>query len=559
MTIFSVLNQIKSGEVVLPAIQRDFVWSADRVLTLLDSIMRGYPVGIALLWETYENIQYRKFTDNFRSGDAQNFSENSQRHKLKIVLDGQQRLQSLYIALYGKLENEALYFDVLSGIDFDELSEDKYIFAFIDAEEVKSLDSHSEGKQKKQFIKVSDLFSMKAVDQQRLKRKLASELDLSDGDQLRMELNISRFNEAFAKDENILQFSTVDENLPKDSADRKTEADVLEIFVRINRQGTALSRSDLVFSLLKLNWKEAAETLPEFVVAVNKGNSLEIDNDFVIRCLLAVSELGTKFDLEQLRNKQKIDKLRNNFAECCDAIRAAVDFVTRDCKCHSSRVIGGLNTVVPFVFYLFHTKKHEIKNSQLATVKKAFYLLAFARPLSRYGDSRLWAFIKNELIPLARSEDESFPFKRLMYRVKLWERIDSFGEEFLQANPVLTLHILQGLAGGNVQYVRNEPQIDHIFPRAQLRKRDFPDGEINHFANFWILAAGKNQNKKDKPPSDYFSDVNPTILKKALIDRDLLEYRSYRRFLRERKEAMIERVKVELDFSDADFQSVSEV
>ena len=153
MTIFSVLNQIKSGEVVLPAIQRDFVWSADRVLTLLDSIMRGYPVGIALLWKTYENIQYRKFTDNFRSGDTQNFSENSQRHKLKIVLDGQQRLQSLYIALYGKLENEALYFDVLSGIDFDELSEDKYIFAFIDVEKVKSLNSHNEGKQKKAFIK----------------------------------------------------------------------------------------------------------------------------------------------------------------------------------------------------------------------------------------------------------------------------------------------------------------------------------------------------------------------------------------------------------------------
>jgi len=318
---------------------------------------------------------------------------------------------------------------------------------------------------------------------------------------------------------------------------------------------TPLTRSDLVFSLLKLNWKESAETLPEFVAAVNKGNSLELDNDFVIRCLLGVSELGTKFDLEQLRNKQKIEKLRSNFTECCQAIRAAVDFVTHDCKCHSSAVIGGLNTVVPFVFYLFNTKKHEIKNSQLTDVKKAFYLLAFARPLSRYGDSRLWSFIKNELLPLAKKKDESFPFRRLVDWVKYWERIDSFGEELLQSNYLLALHVLQGLSGGNVQYVRNEPQVDHIFPRAQLRKRDFDENEINHFANFWILAAGKNQNKKDKAPSEYFADVNAGILKKALIDPELLDYRSFRRFIRERKEAMIEKIKTDLDFTDADFET----
>src|ERR1700687_908476 len=218
MSIYNVLNQIKSGEVVLPAIQRDFVWSEDRLLTLLDSIMRGYPVGIALLWETYENIQYRRFTDSFHSGEPYDFSENNQRRKLKIVLDGQQRLQSLYIALYGKRENKALYFDVLSGKDSDELSEDKFVFAFATPKEVHSLNSaDKQNAEKKAFEKVSDLFSMKAVDQQKLKKKLSVDLKLDDTDQLRMELNLSRFNEAFSKDENVLQFSTVDENLPKDS------------------------------------------------------------------------------------------------------------------------------------------------------------------------------------------------------------------------------------------------------------------------------------------------------------------------------------------------------
>ena len=347
---------------------------------------------------------------------------------------------------------------------------------------------------------------------------------------------------------------TIDENLPKDAEDRKSDADVLEIFVRINRQGTALSRSDLVFSLLKLNWKESSEGLPDFVDSVKKGNSFEIDNDFVIRCLMAVSGLGTKFDLEQLRNKQKIEKLKGNFGQCCDAIRAAIDFATQECKCQSSALIGGLNTLVPFVFYLFHIKKHEIKNSQLHVVKKAFYLLAFAKPFSRYGDSRLWTFIRSELIPVAHNSDDDFPFKRVVDRVKQWEHIEAFDERLIQSNFLLALHILQGLSGAQVQYKGNEPQVDHIFPRSELRKEGFDESEINHFANFWILAKNKNQNKTNDLPSDYFADVHESVMKKALIDRNLLEYKHFRKFLKQRRDEMIGRLKNELHFDDSDFQ-----
>ena len=76
---------------------------------------------------------------------------------------------------------------------------------------------------------------------------------------------------------------------------------------------TPLSRSDLIFSMLKLNWRESAEGLPEFVRQINEGNDFGIDTDFVIRCLFAVSEMGTKFELDSLRKKQNVQRLRNNF------------------------------------------------------------------------------------------------------------------------------------------------------------------------------------------------------------------------------------------------------
>ncbi len=94
-----------------------------------------------------------------------------------------------------------------------------------------------------------------------------------------------------------MRVSTIDENLPGESPQRQSEADVLEIFVRINREGTPLSRSDLIFSMLKLNWRESAEALPEFVRTVNDGNSFDIDTDFVIRSLFVVRTSGAAWTL----------------------------------------------------------------------------------------------------------------------------------------------------------------------------------------------------------------------------------------------------------------------
>jgi hypothetical protein len=287
-----------------------------------------------------------------------------------------------------------------------------------------------------------------------------------------------------ARDENILKVSTIDENLPSDSPYRKSDADVLEVFVRVNTEGTPLSRSDLIFSMLKLNWKESATVLPEFVRDINSGNSFNVNTDFVIRCLFAVSDLGTKFDINLLRKKSNAAKLRANFNECCKAIQTTVDFIQTHCWCSSSRVIGGLSTMVPLVYYLFNTEKHEMPHSQIDNARKALFLFGFCRPFSRYADSRLGAFIRDALRPLVRKGDDTFPLDRAKWWVGYWERIYAFDEDLLQANPTLTLHLVQGLTGAKVQYVRNSPEIDHIFPRSILRQQEYDEAVINHFANF---------------------------------------------------------------------------
>lgn len=557
-TIIGLLNQIENKEIVLPAIQRDFVWTEEQTETLLDSVMRGYPIGIALLWETYNDIQYRLFQCDYRSGTVHSYHDNPEGRRLRVVLDGQQRLQSLYIALYGRRDGRSMYFDILSGQRWDDAEQERYIFDCLSSDEAKQRNNDTAEEEREEgyipywWVSVRELFTMPPRARKDLMKEIVSLLQLSEEEESLVDENFTAFDEAFTRNQNILMLSTIDEDLPAASPYRKSETDVLEVFVRINREGTALSRSDLIFSMLKLNWKESAEGLPEFVDAINNGNSFDLDTDFVVRCLFAVSGLGGKLNIDLLRKQANIRALQENYEQCCDAIRATIDFVQRDCSCQSSRLLGNSTTLVPIVHYLFYAPRHEAPNSQVDRLRKAVYLLALAKPFSRYGENRIGNFVRS-VSAAYEQEDYTFPLELVIRRVRDWERIDSI-ENLAESNYLLTLHLIQELSGARVQYSRNAPEIDHIFPRAELRRRGHDESDINDLANFWVLAQGKNRNKSNRNPKDYFADVSTTELGKALIDRDLLDYRRFRKFLRQRREAMLGQLEVKIGLTDADLQ-----
>lgn len=572
MSIVSILNQIKNDEIVLPATQRSFVWNENQILKLLDSIMRGYSIGITLIWETYENIHYRKFLSDYRADNLLTLLSNSQQKRLRLVLDGQQRLQSLYIALYGMLEGKNLYFDILSGKESDDVSASKYLFKFGTDEEADKWNEYSRTQAilseeervadytPEWYIKITEIFKISANEKKRRARRIKQELTLTDEEVDRLSTNLEKFDDVFYKQESILKASVIDENLPHDNPERKSEADILEMFVRVNTGGTKLERSDLIFSLLKLSWKESASAFPKFVKEINSGNTFALNEDFVIRCLFVISNLGSKFDVTALRKKSDIGNMKKNFQECCNAIRATVDFIQQQCWCASSDIIGNYYNLVPFVYYLFHTKKHVVPNNQVDSVRKAFFLFAFTKPFSRHADSRLRKFVNDHLKPLAEQSDSTFPFEKTVRWIGRYENIKNFDEDVLKRNVPLALYIVQGLSGGKVKYNRNMPEVDHIFPKATLYEKGFDETEVNNFANFWILAQNKNRNKTNKHPKKYFvenpqpeENVSSSEMKRALIDPDMLDFRMYRSFLKDRGQKILKRVRNKIGVKDEDF------
>jgi uncharacterized protein with ParB-like and HNH nuclease domain len=565
MGILYLLEQIDNNEIVLPAIQRDFIWSENQIEKLMDSIMRSYPIGIIFLWETYEDIQYREFIKNFKINNDITYHYNSKHKRLKLVLDGQQRLQSLFVGIHGKYEDKSLYFDILSGKDTENFKEDKYSFDFFLPKDADRYNEKQISLRMKQinnnddlnnyeisfFCRLKDLISMGAKERQSFERDVGEKYKLSDDDKLRLSLNLTILHQTLTIDTNILRTTVLDENKPRESPDRKTESDVLEAFVRINREGTPLSRSDLIFSMLKLNWGESATTLPDFVDRINEGNSFELDSDFVIRCLFAVSNLGTRFDIDILRKKSNIKLIKKYFEKCCDSIKSTIDFVQNQCWIASSKLIKSYYNLVPIVYYLFNIPNYQVPNAEIVKVRKALYLFGFTSPFSRYAESRLSKFIREDLKPLSDKQDNKFPLDKCYEKLFTWENVTEYDSNLLQKNPSLALHLVQRLSGINVHYEKNTPQIDHIFPKSVLKKEGYKDNEIDCFANYWILTKNKNQNKYSKPPIQYFADVDDSELKRALINRELLDYGHYKEFIKQREHNILEYIKNELAISES--------
>jgi uncharacterized protein with ParB-like and HNH nuclease domain len=115
--IYDVLKDIERGVYRLPNIQRGFEWEEDRICKLLDSVLHEYPIGAIMVWlppETLQkDIQTRPFVKDFdATQDYLSQPAHPSHQESYLVLDGQQRLQSLYLAFFGTYNNRRVYFQI---------------------------------------------------------------------------------------------------------------------------------------------------------------------------------------------------------------------------------------------------------------------------------------------------------------------------------------------------------------------------------------------------------------------------------------------------------------
>ena len=120
ITIREAIAAIEDGEYVLPSTQREFVWEPDQIGTLFDSLMRDYPISTFLFWkikaENVNKFQFYSFLRNYHERDARHNHPATPSGNKDIIgiLDGQQRLTSLYVSLRGSYASRLSYHRVTS-------------------------------------------------------------------------------------------------------------------------------------------------------------------------------------------------------------------------------------------------------------------------------------------------------------------------------------------------------------------------------------------------------------------------------------------------------------
>ena len=328
-------NPEEDGGFWLPNIQRPFVWSEDQICRLFDSILREYPISTLLIWKTTSGIRRRKFIDNWKNTlRLSDFYVPEDTKRKCLVLDGQQRLQSLFIGLKGSFEGKELYFDVLSG---DLAAPDDVKFKF------KFLDPASAGFP---WVKFKDL-----VFTSKKKRELIDDLKIRAQRQLvpaelhKFEDHLDLVNQTFAMDEAI----TYQELDSIDNPKLYTEDDVVEVFIRANSGGTRLGKSDLLFALLSASWEVATEKMEDLLDSLNK-HGFAFDRDFVLKTCLVLLNQGARYEVEKFRGRGVREDVEANWYSITKSIRDVLDFVRGKTFIQCDKALPTYLVLIPLVY-----------------------------------------------------------------------------------------------------------------------------------------------------------------------------------------------------------------
>jgi uncharacterized protein with ParB-like and HNH nuclease domain len=534
LTIREVIENIHRKKYVLPAIQREFVWGTDQIERLFDSLMQGYPVGSFLFWHVVKsnskNFQFYEFIRNYHEMKNHHNPAASidGTEDLVAILDGQQRLTSMYIGLKGSYAYKMprlrrnnptayperfLYLDLLApSEEFDFV----YDFRFLTNDEA----SDENIQQVAHWFKVADILTFKEfmdVNTYLLEKNL-----------LTLPLEQSGFanKTLFKLFEAINQTPSINYYLEKDQELEK----VLNIFIRVNSGGTQLSYSDLLLSIATAQWKnkDARKEITAFVDEINQiGDGFFFNKDFVLKsCLVLCDFSDIAFKVDNF-NANAMQKIENEWDNIKDSIRLAVELIAS--FGYSEDTLTSKNAVIPIAYYLRQIgipKNYTLLNNFEGDRQLIKRWLSIALLKKTFGGAP-----DNVLRPLRRVIKENsngFPLKIVVETFKGSTKTFTFDQDEL--NNLLTYNYGQSHTFAVLSMLyptldfRNKFHLDHIFAKSLFKKKELiklgiQESQINLYsenvnciANLQLLEGIPNIQKSNTGFEDW---LNKTYLSPA--------------------------------------------
>jgi len=529
-------NPEEDGGFWLPNIQRPFVWGEEQICRLFDSILREYPISTLLIWKTRSKIRRRQFIANFKPEHLSRLSDfyvPEDDRKKCLVLDGQQRLQSLFIGLKGSYEGRELYLDILSG-EVALPDDVKFRFAFL--EQQKAIFP---------WIKFKDIVFSKQ-DMLTLAQDMVGNAgrELTDIEKQKVSKHVSLVFKAFHSDDGI-SYQELDSI---ENEGLYTEDDVVEVFIRANSGGTKLGKSDLLFSLLTSSWDNADEKMESLLSDMNT-HGFAFTRDFVLKTCLTLLDQGARYKVDKFRKPGVREKIEAEWDGISDAIKEVFDFVREKTFIRCDKALPSQLVLIPLIYLCYrYPDKWKVAHSLDSYLLRFSLTGAFSGTSDSLIDSivniinKLKGFNIDEVFDVARSQGRSLQ----LTEDRFWQM--GYGSD--------TIHLLFNLWYRDFNYTpayeNNLPQVDHIFPQSLLREvkvenpktgrnelLKYRDVDRNQLANCMLLSREENGagGKSDRPPKDWFADKSEDYLEKHLIPKDkaLWELGEFEAFIEARK------------------------
>ena len=551
ITIYEALKNIENGKYVMPAFQRQYVWSMEQIEKLWDSILLDYPIATFLFWHVDDdNVSWDTYFCNFLSkvtfdsrkqADSVNYELSSIDVKLTdtAVLDGQQRLTSLYLSLFGesfirqKHARRATSGGIVTKL-LIELNKNKLT---VDEEEYNSKKfdikfTEKVGKLSPTQFEIRKILDVKFRDDS--KRDVAIEEAISNVPSDSKEYARNILNKLYQKIfvEKLIRFTEI--------KDMKQD-DALEMFVRFNSGGKALRKSEITMSILEAYWPSAKTEFGKLLVDSYAG----FNSDFIIRTALMLYGDVIKSNI----SKQIAEELKNNWSLFKKALNS-LEALLREMKIEVSRFSSSWNVLLPIIYCIYYNPEYK----ENAAGIKAYLIRAV---LFTYFQSGTTAKLQQMKSNINENEYE--------ITVDMLDQMNELRVTDSKIEDILNSEKGSRVAGEALYYLsldwinrKYKYEQDHLHAADRfdgskpitisMEEWKIWRGNRNRLANLQLLEGRSNGSKNDMPLIDYYNDMNDDQKKlfctQALIPEDVsLEIDKFGEFYEKRKQILTAKLK----------------
>ena len=510
MQLSTLLDQIDMGSVALPEFQRGYVWNREQVRGLMTSLYRNHPIGSLLVWETQTEQAQAQARGNGQLNAG----------TVKLLLDGQQRITSLYGLIRGKAPE---FFDgnaaAFTGLYFN-LEEEFFSFYM-----------PSRMKDDPLWISVTDL----------------------------LQNGVGAFAQPFAADttyagkiaDYINRLTAIDSikkrkfHIEEVTGADKTVDEVVEIFNKVNSGGTKLSKGDLALARICAAWPQAREALKQPLQRWEKAG-FHFKLDWLLRCITAV--LTNESSFSALKDVS-IDRFQKGLAATEKSVDTLLNIISARLGLDHARVLASVNAFPVMVRYLDQRGGHFADGKER---DQMLHWYVHTILWGRYSGS-VESVLRQDLAAIAGQTGSITQLTEQLRQNRGDLRIQA--SDFAGSNvtnrfyPLLYLLTRVGsardwaddiplskhLLGHNASL-----EIHHIFPKSKLYAHGYKRTEVNAIANFTFLTKATNLEVSNQDPADYFAYYeakHPGTLASHWIPTEpaLREYSNYPQFLAARR------------------------